>query len=46
MRGDQLARQWQLIQRLARSHGGCGLEELAEELGSDLRRVKPEAVQP
>ncbi len=33
MRGDQLARQWQLIQRLARSRGGVGLEELAEELG-------------
>jgi proteasome accessory factor B len=39
MRGDQLARQWQLIQRLARSHGGCGLEELAEELGCVRRTV-------
>ena len=33
MRGDQLARQWLLIQRLARSRAGAGLEELTEELG-------------
>lgn len=39
MRGDQLARQWQLIQRLARSRGGCGLDELAEELGCVRRTV-------
>lgn len=39
MRGDQLARQWQLIQRLARSHGGCGLDELAEDLGCVRRTV-------
>jgi predicted DNA-binding transcriptional regulator YafY len=39
MRGDQLARQWQLIQRLAHSRGGAGLDELAEELGCVRRTV-------
>jgi len=39
MRGDQLARQWQLIQRLARSRAGAGLDELAEELGCVRRTV-------
>ncbi len=39
MRGDQLARQWLLIQRLARSRAGAGLEELAEELGCVRRTV-------
>ncbi|MGI9591680.1 MAG: helix-turn-helix transcriptional regulator [Myxococcota bacterium] len=39
MRGDQLARQWQLIQRLAKSRAGCGLDELAEELGCVRRTV-------
>jgi predicted DNA-binding transcriptional regulator YafY len=39
MRGDQLARQWQLIQRLAKSHGGLGLDDLAEELGCVRRTV-------
>lgn len=39
MRGDQLARQWLLIQRLAKSRGGVGLEELAEELGCVRRTV-------
>ena len=39
MRGDQLSRQWQMIQRLARSRGGVGLEELAEELGCVRRTV-------
>lgn len=39
MRGDQLARQWQLIQHLAKSHGGFGLDELAEELGCVKRTV-------
>jgi predicted DNA-binding transcriptional regulator YafY len=39
MRGDQLARQWQLIQRLARSRGGAGLDELAESLGCVRRTV-------
>jgi predicted DNA-binding transcriptional regulator YafY len=39
MRGDQLARQWQLIQRLARSRAGLGLDELARELGCVRRTV-------
>ncbi len=39
MRGDQLARQWQLIQRLARSRVGVGLEALAEDLGCVRRTV-------
>jgi len=39
VRGDQLARQWQLIQRLARSRTGCGLAELAEELDCHRRTV-------
>ncbi len=39
MRGDQLARQWQLIQRLAKSRAGCGLDELVEELGCVRRTV-------
>jgi predicted DNA-binding transcriptional regulator YafY len=39
MRGDQLARQWQLIQRLARSHAGVGLDDLAEDLGCVRRTV-------
>ena len=39
MRGDQLARQWLLIQRLANSRAGAGLEELAEELGCVRRTV-------
>ncbi len=39
MRGDQLARQWQLIQRLARSRAGVGLDALAEELGCVRRTV-------
>ncbi len=39
MRGDQLARQWLLIQRLARSRAGAGLEELTEELGCVRRTV-------
>ncbi len=39
MRGDQLARQWQLIQRLARSHVGVGLDDLAEDLGCVRRTV-------
>jgi predicted DNA-binding transcriptional regulator YafY len=39
MRGDQLARQWQLIQHLARSRAGAGLEELAQELGCVKRTV-------
>ncbi len=39
MRGDQLARQWQLIQRLARSRSGAALDDLAEELGCVRRTV-------
>ncbi len=39
MRGDQLARQWQLIQRLARSRVGVGLGELADELGCVRRTI-------
>ncbi len=39
MRGDQLARQWQLIQRLAKSHTGIGLDELAEDLSCVRRTV-------
>jgi predicted DNA-binding transcriptional regulator YafY len=39
MRGDQLARQWLLIQRLAKSRGGVGLDELADELGCVRRTV-------
>jgi predicted DNA-binding transcriptional regulator YafY len=36
VRGDQLARQWQLIQRLAKSRAGVSLDDLA----SDLEVVK------
>jgi predicted DNA-binding transcriptional regulator YafY len=39
MRGDQLARQWQLIQHLAKSRGGVGLDELAEDLQCVRRTV-------
>ena len=39
MRGDQLARQWRLIQRLARSRSGIGLDELAEDLECVRRTV-------
>jgi len=39
VRGDQLARQWQLIQRLAKSRAGCGLDDLASELGCVRRTV-------
>jgi predicted DNA-binding transcriptional regulator YafY len=39
VRGDQLARQWQLIQRLARSRGGVGLDELAADLECVRRTV-------
>lgn len=39
MRGDQLARQWQLIQRLARSRYGVPLDALAEDLGCVRRTV-------
>lgn len=39
MRGDQLARQWRLIQRLARSRYGVGLDELARDLECTRRTV-------
>ena len=39
MRGDQLARQWQLIQRLARSRSGAALDDLARELDCVKRTV-------
>ena len=39
MRGDQLARQWQLIQRLANSRAGVPLDQLAEDLGCVRRTV-------
>lgn len=39
MRGDQLARQWQLIQRLAKSRTGVGLDELADDLGCVRRTI-------
>lgn len=39
MRGDQLARQWQLIQRLAKSRSGVPLDSLAEDLGCVRRTV-------
>src|SRR5690606_4356687 len=39
MRGDQLARQWKLIQRLARSRWGAGLDDLAAELECVRRTV-------
>ncbi|MFP8878549.1 MAG: WYL domain-containing protein [Myxococcota bacterium] len=39
MRGDQLARQWQLIQRLAKSQSGAALDDLAQELGCVRRTV-------
>jgi len=39
MRGDQLARQWRLIQRLARSRWGVGLDELAGDLECHKRTV-------
>jgi predicted DNA-binding transcriptional regulator YafY len=39
VRGDQLARQWRLIQRLARSRYGVGLDDLAEDLGCVRRTV-------
>ena len=39
MRGDQLARQWQLIQRLGKSRAGLGLAQLVEELGCVRRTV-------
>jgi predicted DNA-binding transcriptional regulator YafY len=39
VRGEQLARQWQLIQRLAHSRAGVSLDDLAEDLGCVRRTV-------
>jgi predicted DNA-binding transcriptional regulator YafY len=39
VRGDQLARQWQLIQHLGRSRAGVGLDELARELDCVRRTI-------
>ena len=39
MRGDQLARQWQLIARLAKSRSGVGLDELVRDLDCVRRTV-------
>lgn len=39
MRGDQLSRQWRLIQRLAHSRAGAGLDDLAGELECTRRTV-------
>jgi predicted DNA-binding transcriptional regulator YafY len=39
VRGDQLARQWQLVQRLAKSRGGVHVDALAEEIGCTRRTV-------
>jgi proteasome accessory factor B len=39
MRGDQLSRQWKLIQLLAKARFGIGLEALAEELACNRRTV-------
>jgi predicted DNA-binding transcriptional regulator YafY len=39
MRGEQLARQWQLIQRLAKSRAGVALDDLASDLEVVRRTV-------
>ena len=39
MRGDQLARQWQLIQRLSHSRSGVALDDLARDLDCVKRTV-------
>jgi len=39
VRGDQLARQWQLVQRLARSRTGAHVDELAELVDCTRRTV-------
>jgi predicted DNA-binding transcriptional regulator YafY len=39
VRGDQLARQWQLVQRLAKSRAGVHIDALAEEVGCTRRTV-------
>jgi len=39
VRGDQLARQWQLVQRLARSRAGANVDDLAELVDCTRRTV-------
>jgi predicted DNA-binding transcriptional regulator YafY len=39
MRGDQLSRQWKLIQRLAKARYGVGADALADELDCNRRTV-------
>jgi len=39
VRGDQLARQWRLIQRLAKSRAGATPDDLADDLGCVRRTV-------
>ncbi len=39
MRGEQLARQWQMIQRLAKSRAGVSLDDLADDLEVVKRTV-------
>lgn len=39
MRGEQLARQWQMIQRLAKSRAGVSLDDLADDLEVVRRTV-------
>ena len=38
-RGDQLGRQWQLVQHLIQARGGVGAAELARRLGCHVRTV-------
>jgi predicted DNA-binding transcriptional regulator YafY len=39
VRGDQLARQWQLVQKLAKCRAGVHVDALAEEIGCTRRTV-------
>jgi predicted DNA-binding transcriptional regulator YafY len=39
VRGDQLARQWQLVQKLAKSRAGVHVDALSEEVGCTRRTV-------
>jgi len=39
MRGDQLSRQWKLIQRLAKARYGAGADSLADELDCTRRTI-------
>ena len=41
MRGEQLGRQWRLIQRLAHSRAGVSLDDLATELECVLPELEP-----